>query len=303
MSFHWQRVYQAFFSDKAKQRIERWIIVIAILSFLIHLLFIGLQQWGLLPFSNEGELLQSPIAATYTPFSFILIYEVYLLIYYLPQSISTYVVKQYEIITLIVIRRVFKDLANLELTADWFRVQEDLYFTYDLVATLLLFGLIYGFRRVQSFKPVQGKPDAVSASLRTFIHRKQKLALILIPIFIGLALWSLGQWAYGQYLSVNEIVSSIRDVNQVFFDEFFTLLIITDVLLLLFSLLHTDRFSTVIRNSGFIISTILIRLSFTTVGLLNTVLVVVAVAFGFLMLWGHHQYAKLEQPDPEEELA
>lgn len=303
MKFSWEHLYLAFFSDQARHRVERWIIIIAIISFLVHLLFIGLAQWGILPFSNEGELLTSPIAATYTPFSFILIYEVYLLIYYLPKSISTYVVKQYEIITLIVIRRVFKDLANLELTEQWFQIQEDLYFTYDLVATLVLFLLIYSFRRVQSYKPVQGHPKQISTSLRTFIHRKQQLGLILIPAFIGLAIWSLGQWAYGQYLSVNELVSSIRDVNQVFFDEFFTLLIITDVLLLLFSLLHTDRFSTVIRNSGFIISTILIRLSFTTVGLLNTVLVVVAVAFGFIMLWVHHQYAKLEQPDPEEELA
>lgn len=303
MVVSWQGLYNSFFSHRVKERIEQWIITIAIVSFLLHLLFIGLAHWELLPFGQGGPLLKNPIAATYTPFSFILLYEVYLLIYYLPRSISTYIGKQYEIITLIVIRRVFKDLANLEFTPNWFQVQEDLYFTYDLLATVLLFLLIYGFRRVQSLAKKAPPTQPISSALQTFIKRKKQIGLVLIPIFIGLAIWNLGHWAYGQYLSVNDLVGSLRDVNQVFFDEFFTLLIITDVLLLLFSLLHTDRFSTVIRNSGFIISTILIRLSFTTVGLLNTILVVVAVAFGFVMLWAHHQYAKLEQPDPEEELA
>ena len=58
--------------------------------------------------------------AIYTPFSFILIYEIYLLIYYLPRSITTYISKQYEIITLIVIRRIFKDISNISLQDDLF---------------------------------------------------------------------------------------------------------------------------------------------------------------------------------------
>jgi len=79
--------------------------------------------------------LADPIAAIYTPFSFILVYEVYLLIYYLPASITQYIAKQYEIITLIVIRRLFKDIANIELTANWFQNQDDLQFTYDIITT------------------------------------------------------------------------------------------------------------------------------------------------------------------------
>jgi hypothetical protein len=90
------------------------------------------------------------------------------------------------------------------------------------------------------------------------------------------------------------MVDTIRDVNEIFFDEFFGILILTDVLLLLLSFFYVDRFSLVIRNSGFVISTILIKLSFGTEGILNSVLIVVAVLFGVLVLWAQNLYAKIE---------
>jgi hypothetical protein len=66
------------------------------------------------------------------------------------------------------------------------------------------------------------------------------------------------------------------------------------VLLLLISFLHTDKFNRVIRNSGFIISTILIKLSFGIEGLLNIILIVVAVLFGVVILAIHNQFEKLK---------
>ncbi|MBC7494638.1 MAG: hypothetical protein H7221_06480, partial [Flavobacterium sp.] len=77
-------------------------------------------------------------------------------------------------------------------------------------------------------------------------------------------------------------------------DEFFTVLILVEVLLLLFSFLLSDKFSKVIRNSGFIISTILIKLSFGTEGILNTILIVVAVSFGVIILWIHNKFEFIE---------
>jgi hypothetical protein len=73
-------------------------------------------------------LLKNPISAIYTPFSFIIIYEV-LLIYYLPKSFTTYITKRYEIITLIIIRKLFKDLSSLQLTSKLVEIKGDLKFT------------------------------------------------------------------------------------------------------------------------------------------------------------------------------
>jgi hypothetical protein len=69
-------------------------------------------------------------------------------------------------------------------------------------------------------------------------------------------------------------------------------LIIADVILLLFSFFHTDEFHKVIRNSGFIISTILIRISFSVSGIISTALIITAILFGLLVLVIHNKFEK-----------
>jgi hypothetical protein len=90
-------------------------------------------------------------------------------------------------------------------------------------------------------------------------------------------------------------LESFTDINNVFFDEFFTILIIVDVILLLVSFFHTDQFHKVIRNSGFVISTILIRMSFSVEGLMNNFLIIGAVLFGWLILMIHNKFEYLEK--------
>ena len=121
-------------SAKTKFWGERVILTVAIVSYLIHLLVIYLVHLGFI--QSDSRFLQNPISAIYTPFSFILVYEVYLLIFYLPKSTSFYIGKQYEIITLIVIRRIFKDIGTLELSLPWFENQHDLQFTFDVVTSV-----------------------------------------------------------------------------------------------------------------------------------------------------------------------
>jgi len=62
-------------------------------------------------------------------------------------------------------------------------------------------------------------------------------------------------------------------------------LILADVLILLLSFQYTERYSQIVRNTGFIISTVLIRLSFGVTGLANISLVVSSVVFGLIILW------------------
>jgi hypothetical protein len=284
-------LYQKLNSDKTKKRIERVVLIIAIASFLIHLTVIYLVDFGIIHLNRPSELLKNPIAAIYTPFSFILVYEVYLLIHYLPKSFTTYISKQYEIITLIIIRRLFKDLSTLSLSSDWFKIKYDLQFTYDLLASVLLFFLIYQFY-IQNKKRFR---TDVNNGLQTegiarFIKIKKILAISLVPLLIFVAVYSFTTWFAGTINPSIDTAVSFKNINNIFFEQFFTILIIADVILLLFSFFHTDEFHKVIRNSGFIISTILIRLSFSVEGLLNTVLILSAIIFGLLILIIHNKF-------------
>ena len=286
--------YSRLLSEKIRGKNEVIIISVAIITFILHLTLVAMVNFNIIELKNYSNLFRNPIAAIYTPFSFILIYEVYLLVYYLPKSTTIYIGKQYEIITLILIRGIFKDLANLEFTADWFRVNNNLKFTYDLIATIFLFVLIFLFYRLNEQKEkVQEKKIQLLPEIVRFIRLKKIIAMCLIPIFLILAITGLSRWVQGSFFSIDQIVYSFKDINTIFFNEFFTVLILTDVLLLLISFLHTDKFHKVIRNSGFIISTILIKLSFGAEGLLNTILIVVAVLFGVAILFVHNYYEKM----------
>ena len=282
------KIFNVLLSEKTRKQIEIVILSIAVVSFVVHLIAIALGHYNIIEVQENSELLKNPISAIYTPFSFILVYEVYLLIFFLPRSITTYITKQYEIITLIIIRNLFKDLSNLELSSDWFAIKNDLQFTYDIVASLILFYLIYLFQKQGKLKLIiqQNSPN-----VERFIKIKKSIAVILIPLFLSLSLFSFSDWALDLFTAQQD-VSSIKSINAIFFDQFFTVLILVDVLLLLFSFYYTDKFNKIIRNSGFIVSTILIRMSFGVKGLISTILVLVAVLFGLAIISIHNKFEK-----------
>ena len=286
-----ETLFSLFLSENTRLKTEKIILKVALVSFFIHLALIYLMKLEFINFSSNSELLQNPISAIYTPFSFILIYEVYLLIYYLPKSFTTYITKQYEIITLIIIRKLFKDLSALELTENWFEVKGDLQFTYDLIASILLFYLIFLFQKQGKIKSI--KKVTIKPSIEKFVNKKKLIAVVLVPLFFFMALYTLIDWSAGISLISNDLLT-FQSINNLFFDKFFTVLILVDVILLLLSFFYTDQFHKIIRNSGFVISTILIRMSFGLNGLISTILIVVAVLFGLAIIKIHNNYEKNE---------
>ena len=289
---YYELLYKKFLSDVTRKKTEKIILIISIASFLIHLLIIFLVDFGYIVLAESSDLLTNPIAAIYTPFSFILFYEVYLLIYYLPKSFTIYISKQYEIISLIIIRRIFKDLSNLTLSSEWFTIKYDLQFTYDIIASLLLFFLIYQFY-IQSKKRYNYHNDELKKEgIARFIKFKQILATLLVPVVFFVTIYSFTNWSYSSIGVNTDSNISFTNINNIFFEQFFSILIITDVILLLFSFFHTDEFHKVFRNSGFIISTILLRISFSVTGLLNTVLIISAITFGLIILIIYNKFEK-----------
>ena len=268
-------IFNFFLSEKSKKIVEKSILYISIIGFLVHLLLIYLSKSSLILIKDHYGLFNNPISAIYTPFSFILIYEIYQLIYYLPRSISTYISKQYEIITLIIIRRIFKDISDLNLNQNIITSSMNEYFFIDLLASIILFFLIFLFR-LSSRKKINNIVENIN--LKRFIKIKKWISSILVPLIILLAISHLFNW-FGEYLS-NEKISNIKSINTIFFDELFQILILVDVFLLLFSFFNSDLFHNIMRNSAFIISTILIRVSFMTEGLNNVILIIISVLFG-----------------------
>ena len=82
------------FSEKNIKNFEKLILYFAVGGFLIHLVLVFLNlKYNINYFVGLDNLLSNPISALYTPFSFILVYEAFLLIFYFPRSFTTSIAK------------------------------------------------------------------------------------------------------------------------------------------------------------------------------------------------------------------
>ena len=270
-------LFSRIFSEKAIKIFEKYILYLASIGFVIHLIVILLNNYNIIELSIVGpDLFSNPISALYTPFSFILIYEAFLLIYYIPRSFTTAVGKQYQIMSLIVIRKIFKDIPLVDLNANWIENADNQQLIFDLVGVLIIFFLIYLFKITKERLPI--KP--VSEKLDRFIASKKLVSIVLLPILFSICIVSFVNWYNGVFIEE----SFDENLNNLFFNEFFTILILADVFILLLSFQYTERYSQLIRNTGFIISTILLRLSFSVSGLTSILLIISGIVFGLLIL-------------------
>ena len=283
------RTFDTIFSSNNRKKIERYTLFASILGFIIHLILIYINNYNILNLGFSGSLLNDPISAIYTPFSIILFYETYLLIFYLPRSFTTAISKQFEIISLIVIRKIFSDIPRINLDVNWLESSANLQLIYDLFGIIILFFMIYLFNLRLEKNPV--KP--ITDNIKRFISTKKGVSIILLPLLIIMAVYSVTNWIYELYLVNEKLISTgFSDINSIFYNEFFTILILADVFILLLSFQYTEKYSQLIRNTGFVICTILIRLSFASKGLTNILLIVSSVLFGLIILRIYQAFEK-----------
>ena len=272
-----ENLHNNVFSKKNVELFEKNIMLLAVVGFIIHLLLIFIENYYTLDiFSSRTNLSSNPISALYTPITFILVYEAFLLVYYLPRSFTTSVAKEYEIISLVLIRKIFKDIPEISLESEQILNENNLQLMYDLLAVIVIFYLIYLFKKTWVNTPKR----KTNKNLEKFINYKKLLSILLVPTLLILCFINFYEWFIQVFISQ----SYTDNLNGVFFIDFFTILILVDVFILLISFQYTERYSQLIRNTGFIISTILLRLSFSAEGLYSILLLILGVVFGLVIL-------------------
>ena len=128
-----------------------------------------------------------------------------------------------------------------------FSNENNIQLIYDLVGILIVFFLIFLFKRLKENLPKL----SVNTHLDRFINYKCLISLLLIPTLTIMCILSFADWFNGLFL--DKYVDD--ELNYLFFVDFFSLLILVDVFILLISFQYTERYSQLIRNTGFIIST------------------------------------------------
>ena len=260
----------------AEHQVRKFGLVAAIVGFVIHLLLWFTYQIGILEVGSAStDLLDSPLDALYTPFSILLAYEVYQLIRAIPESFSTAVGKQFEIVTLLVVRDIFKRLSELEFSGDWTIDSELKLIIIECFTFITLFttSLIY-----RANSNTDAKVDFKDSDLLNFVQNKQKIAVVLLATYLVVAMFSFSNWI----ISVGEGDGSVT--REIFFLDFFTILILADILILLISYGYSTDFTNLARNTGFILSTVVLRVAIGATGVSSMILFVLGGILGIAVL-------------------
>jgi hypothetical protein len=269
--------FDIYFNAKNVRRVELLILRFAVLAFLIHLFIIFLGN----NFLYFKSLEHSYLKAIYTPFSFILFYEVFLLVIIIPKSISEFIGKQFEVITLITLRSFFHDIAELDLkNLIDINNPEFISLLYDLIASLIMLSLTILYYKIYQ----NNRKSEIVNELTNFINIKKLVSLSMILILLLLSISSLYIWgaAMVEALKLNQ---NYPNPNTVFYADFFSIMIFVDVLLLIISFIYHFSFFTIFRNASFIITTILIRMSLTIEKPMNYIVILIGFLFSIITFY------------------
>jgi hypothetical protein len=295
-------LYDRLDSSACHQWLERSVVVLATSGLLIHLSLIFLART--IPQPEGGwlsEVGRNYLHAIYTPFSFILFYEVLLLVLALPKSLTSSIGKQYQIISLIIVRRVFKDIGSFSDVDSWLAQTDTLWLILvDMLGALLMFLTVAAFYRIRT-KVVKTDTER---DLENFIRIKKAIAILLGIVLIGLAFYNLLIWVLTSLSAPIPYLVGPEDIDGFFFPAFFEFMIFTDVFLLILSILYYERYEYVFRNAGFVISTVLLRISLSTKQPYDLGIGLVAMVYGLgvIAVFAYYTENVAAQHDENREL-
>jgi hypothetical protein len=286
----WHRLeaaHDGVFTEANKARLRQFVIRLSIAGFLIHLALIcwvrsavPAPQW----IAGVGT---NYLTAISTPFNFILFYEVLTLIAALPESTTRSIANQFEIVSLIYIRDVFRDIAKMGNMVSAHRVTlETLPMFLDMGAGFLMYLLVAVFQNVAQRR--RQTPSATPERAR-FTAQKKVIAAGLTALLLCMAAYNLALFFAAVWHRMLSTYTAMAPATT-FYDDLFTVMIFTDVLILILSLVVSAQYENVFRNAAFVVSIIMIRFSLTEGYPYGAPLALMAMVFGILtlMVFNYH---------------
>lgn len=250
------------------ERMHRRFALGLVVVFLGAMAGIELNRQGLLPPFLAAHTPTNHFHAVNLAFTLVLVLEVVSLIFTLPCSFSRSVGKQFEILALILLRDAFKELSHF---AEPITVGEHLTPVFHILGygfgALAVFALLGVYYR---FQPVKKQDMGMPHDLFRFVAAKKGIALILLGTFV--------------ILGINNLYNKLAGLPHIeFFPVFYTLLIFTDILVVLISQCFRPSFQAVFRNSGYALSTLFIRLALAAPPMYDVALGIVSALFAIAL--------------------
>lgn len=209
-------------------------------------------------------------------FTLLLIIELFGLIFILPQSVARSVDKQFELLSLIFLRDGFKEFSHIGTDFSWEHMKDSL-----VPMVVYGFGAIGIFSMISITGKLQKriKLTTTEDDQEQFIRLKKLLALLLLVAFAIVGFNDLKiLFTTGSYLHS--------------FQTFYTVLIFSDIIIVLIALRYTLNYYRIFRYSAYVLATILIRVSLSADVYYNVVIGVVAAIFVLTLTAAYNYFLK-----------
>lgn len=270
--------FYAFWESKPNNRRVGGVLVAA---FLISIVLTLLQELDLLPAFLGDWLSINRHFAIHVAFTLLLIVELIGLVFALARSVSTSLVKQFEIFSLILLRSAFKQFGDLAPNLNWHDAIEPVSaMLSDAFGALVIFVLILLISRIQKHTPITKDP----VEQTRFVLFKKNSAMLLFVLFFLSGIFDI------------VLFFQNREVFD-FFTNFYNILIFNDILLVLISLRYNYSFIIVFRNSAFAVATLMIRMALTAPPFFNAILGILASVFALGVVFYYNKFVSHLLPD------
>lgn len=234
-----------------------------ILSYAGALVVIEINRQGWLPGPLAAVVPRNHFGAVGLAFTLVLVLEVLSLVFVLAESVANSVGKQFELLSLILLRKAFLEFSTFGEPIMWDRISGPLLqLLADAGGALLVFVGVGFFFRIQRHEPIT--EDEVEE--QEFVAAKKLVALLILLAFVVIA--------------VDDVHRMLTDQEPYpFFEAFYLTLIFSDILIVLISFRYSVNYIVLFRNSAFALGTVLIRLALSAPPYYNAALAVGAVLF------------------------
>ena len=250
--------------------------IVLVLAFVICSLLSVLVLLDYINLGHYQSKFQNPFFSIEIVFTLLLIVELFGLIFVLPQSVAKSVSKQFELLSLIFLRDGFKEFSHIGSNFSWEHMKESLIpmVVYGFGA-IIIFSLISVTGTLQKrYKLTSTEEDQIQ-----FIRLKKLLAILLLIAFAAVGYNDLKTLIYtGSYLHS--------------FQTFYTVLIFSDIIIVLIALRYTLNYYRIFRYSAFVLATILIRISLSADTYYNVAIGVVACLFVLALTIAYNYFLK-----------
>lgn len=242
--------------------------------FLAALLVVFINKVFNLPESFASLLPDNYFYAVKITFKILLAVEIIEMVFILANSVTDSVAKQFEILSLILLREAFKEFSKIDLPIEITEIiQPVIYILSNIFGALIIFAGVLIFKKMQKHRVITSNDE----DNYKFTALKKMLALFMLAAFAVIGIY--------------DVILYFNGADQFqFFTMFYSLLVFTDILIVIISLRYSHLYCVVFRNTGFAIATILIRFTLSMPIFYDAIMGVISILFVILISYIYNKF-------------